>query len=263
MDEGVDVVHEGLLTGTHTDAEAERVVGGPFDVDFEADLPTLETGGPADSADVGGGDGFEPDGLPDAGGAGIPDGVRFELPVLLAAGLFEIGGVVVGADDELLWAFTGEGVGDLDGEGSVAAFVPGDFYAIDPHIGGGVDCTEVQDDALSGFELGPVKLTAVPYGAEEAGVSDAAGGSFRGEGHLDAGVPRDLGEGVPLSVGIDSKVPFTVERGPLLALQLRSGIAGLRAQASVDRGKLHVVSRSGGRWCDLIGSILTLRGSVV
>ena len=55
-------------------------------------------------ADAGGGHALQPDGLPDAGGARVPDRVRLELPVLLAARLGEVVRVVLGADDDGLRA---------------------------------------------------------------------------------------------------------------------------------------------------------------
>ncbi len=55
---------------------------------------------PAQRADRGRRDGLEPDGLPDPGGAAVPDVVRLLVPVLLAAGLGEVVRVVLGADHE-------------------------------------------------------------------------------------------------------------------------------------------------------------------
>ena len=229
VDEGVGVFDQELIAGVHADGKPKRFLRGSIHMHLKADLPALEAGGPADGADEGGRHDFKPHGLPDAGGAWIPDGVRFELPVLLAAGLFEIGRVIVGADDDLLGTVGGENIGDFDGEGGVAALVPADLDAVDPHPGDMVDRAEVENKTFAGFQLRSVKGSAVPDGTEEAGVADAAACGFGGERHLNLGVPEDLGEGVPLGARIDGEVPLAVERGPLRALQLRSGIARLRA----------------------------------
>ena len=53
------------------------------------------------ATDVACGDPLHPDGLPDAGRARIPDRMRLELPVLLAARLGEIVRIVLGADHDL------------------------------------------------------------------------------------------------------------------------------------------------------------------
>ncbi len=59
-----------------------------------------EVGREMEAGDVGGGDRLEPDRLPDAGGAIVPDGVRGRLPVLLAARHAAIERPILGPDDD-------------------------------------------------------------------------------------------------------------------------------------------------------------------
>ena len=64
---------------------------------------------------------LEPDRLPDAGRARIPDRVRLELPVLLAARLRQVGWIVFGAHDDLARRAAVQESRDVDGERRVAA----------------------------------------------------------------------------------------------------------------------------------------------
>src|SRR5579862_1925343 len=114
--------------------------------------------------DVIGGDDFEPDGLPDAGGAEIPDAVGIEMPILFAAGLGEIVGIVVGADDDGLGFAGDQCVGDVGVEGGVAALVGGYELVVDVDGCIGVDSAKVEEQALIFFEGGGLDFAAVPDG---------------------------------------------------------------------------------------------------
>src|SRR5690348_734088 len=130
-----------------------------------------------------GGDGLEPDGLPDAGGAIIPDGARLGVPVLLAARLGEVGGLVFGADDDDLLGVAGlQGSGDVGAEGGLTAFVLGDEGAVDPDVRDVVDSPEVEDEPLPAIFGGDAEGTAIPDDGVEGGVGDAAGAGLGGVG---------------------------------------------------------------------------------
>src|SRR4029078_3858222 len=137
--------------------------------------------------DVRRGDDFEPDGLPDAGRARIPDRVRVQLPVLLSARLREIVRVVEGADHEFLLGAVRQVRRDVNGEGRVAAFVSTGKPAVYPDGRDVVDCTEIQQQALAVGETGARNGSAVPARAEEAAFADTAQRRFWRERNLDGG----------------------------------------------------------------------------
>src|SRR4051794_10606237 len=93
-DDGVDIIGEHGVAGEEADGESHAVTLQAVEADIEADLPPLHGGRPAQVADGTARDLLEPNGLPDAGGACVPDGVRLELPVLFATRLGEIVRVV-------------------------------------------------------------------------------------------------------------------------------------------------------------------------
>jgi hypothetical protein len=113
---------------------------------FEADRETLDLGRPANLVHVGAGDALEPHRLPDAGGARIPDRVRLALPILLAARLGDVVGIILREHRHRLPARRIEHAGDVGPERRVPAFVHHRELVVDPHPGREVDGTEAQDD---------------------------------------------------------------------------------------------------------------------
>ncbi len=69
-----------------------------------ADFEPIEMRCPAQSLNIGGRYTLKPDALPDAGSARIPDRMRFQLPVLLAAWLGQIVWIVIYAHGDDLVA---------------------------------------------------------------------------------------------------------------------------------------------------------------
>ena len=133
------------------------------DAHLAADLPALEVRRPAERADRGRGHALEPDGLPDPGRARVPDRVRLEQPVLLAARLGEVVRIVVGAhDDRRRRRGRASAVGDVDRERRVAALVPPDERAVDPDRRRVVDRAEVEQQPLAGCERGRLERAPVP-----------------------------------------------------------------------------------------------------
>src|SRR5436305_9838382 len=87
--------------------DAERgFLSGPIGPDrrIHPDVPSFETRCPLKSIDTRRGNHLEPDGLPNSRGAWIPDGVRLQLPILLAPRLRKIGGVIFSAYYYLLFS---------------------------------------------------------------------------------------------------------------------------------------------------------------
>src|SRR5436305_15257130 len=105
---------------------------------------------------------FRPDRLPDARGAGIPDRVGLNLPVLLAAWLGEVVRIDLRSDHDHRGAGRREQVGDIGMEWGVTSFMPGGEPTIDPYLGREVDRPEMQQEPLAGGEPDQVKRTSIP-----------------------------------------------------------------------------------------------------
>src|SRR5262245_20686369 len=97
--DGVAIARQHLVTRSQhqTELVARR---GALDPGAELDLPPFQIERPVETFNPGGWHDLEPNALPDAGRARIPDRVRLELPILLAARLGEVVWIVIGADDD-------------------------------------------------------------------------------------------------------------------------------------------------------------------
>jgi hypothetical protein len=133
----------------HLDRERPARRGG------QRDLAADDRGGgvqvPGDVDEVVGRDQLEPHRLPDAGRPLVPDAVGLLAPVLLPAGLVERVRVVLGPDHEDVLPRTPivagrQRVGDVRGEGRLAADVLGDQLSVEPDRGAVVDGPEVHED---------------------------------------------------------------------------------------------------------------------
>ena len=111
-------------------------------------------------------DHLHPDGLPDAGRPRIPDGMRRDLPVLLAARFGEVVRVVFGANDELDRGLIGAS-GDVERERRIAALVAAEASAVDPDGGVVVDRAEVQQDPVALLDRWQNQRRAIPARAQE------------------------------------------------------------------------------------------------
>src|SRR5262249_19881942 len=104
----------------------------------------LDAGG----GDVRGRDRFEPDGLPDARGARVPDALAAELLALgLVSPLLGIAGIIDG-HDHFLRAAGFHGSGDVVGKGRIAAAVRAHLAAVDPDGALPINRTEVEQYPL-------------------------------------------------------------------------------------------------------------------
>jgi hypothetical protein len=230
----VGVVGEDLGAGPELDPEAEALPGQTTHPGLEADLPARQVGSPAQAVDPGRGDLLEPHRLPDARGPGIPDRVRFELPVLLAPGLAEVGRIVVGPDHHCLLDAredVDERVGDIGAERRVASLMADDQRAVDPDRGRPVHRSEVEEEALAMGQRRGFERPAVPATAVKAGVADPARRRLGRVGNDDGCPPGHLAGRVPALVGIDGEVPGPVQVGPAVPLQKRPGVTMFQCAA--------------------------------
>ncbi len=199
-----------------------EVFGGTGDVDVGFDQArgrALDDG----VRDGGGGEGLEPDGLPDAADGGVPDAAG-GVP-LLAAGLAAGVGGISDADGDLVRARS-EGGSDIDAEGVVTTFVRADIIAIDLDGAGPIDCAEVEHDAAISAEGGPVdgESERAAIGDDVVGgdaFADAGEGGFDGEGDEDGGVEVGCGGACG-----DGEIPESVEIEPMGADKGGAGVLG-------------------------------------
>src|SRR5215207_11277623 len=117
------------------DFEPEIIPALPFNDHLTGDVPGSQTWYPPQRVDPGRWSSLQPDCLPDAGRSGIPDGVRIELPVLLAARLGQVVRVILGAENDLVLRTGEQEIGDIDRKRRVSAFVTARIRSVDPYPG--------------------------------------------------------------------------------------------------------------------------------
>ncbi len=183
----------------------------------------VNVGGQGQVRNVGAGDGFEPDRLPDAGDGGVPDALGFED--LFAAGLVTRVGGVPDRDDKFLGALRNQRAGDVETERVVSALVAPAERAVHEDGAFPVDRVEMKEEALSVEVSGGGKAAAVPEALVRLhGLLDAGEGGFDGEWHQDLAFPGS-GHGFGRAGG-DGVIPEAVEVLPLVAGHLRPRIFG-------------------------------------
>ncbi len=186
---------------------------------------------PVDVSDAVPSDHLQPDGLPDAGGAPVPDRVRWRLPILLAARLAEVVRIVLGPHhDHGGRRSDGQRRRDVCLERRVPALVPGHVDAVDPNIGAIIDRPEVEQESLVILACERVKidLAPVPDHAMRTGIVDAAGRRLRRKRRRDRAVERG-GVRLPMPVPpdvvrVEGELPFAGEVVPVGAGELRVGV---------------------------------------
>jgi len=210
-----------LLPGRGLQGDS-RVGCGALGGHRHADQSGVHVGHDAERLDVGRRHGLQPHRLPDARGRRVPDAVR--LHHLLAARLRPgVGGVEHGEDD-LLRAVALQALGDLEGEGIVAAAVGAQFAPVDPDRGFPVHGPQVHKDSLALPGFGHVERAAIPEAVLGADLlHHARQRRFDRVGHEDLPV-----EGRRLRLGgrTDGILPQPVQVLPLLAHHLGPGILG-------------------------------------
>jgi hypothetical protein len=147
-DEGIDVGREQCLARSQRDLQHGTRNRRASELRIDVDLPPLERRLAAQDDEACGGHHLEPDRLPDSGGPPVPNGVRLELPILLATGFGEIMRIIEGAHRDDVLAARAKKAGDVDFEGRVSARMPSDHRLVDPHRRLVVDRAEVENDAF-------------------------------------------------------------------------------------------------------------------
>src|ERR1051325_3256683 len=179
--------------------------------------------GPAVFSGVGGRYRFDPDGLPDPGGAVVPGRARLEGPTLVASRLGKIEGIVFRHDGDKLPARCFQRRSDIGPEGSMPALVARYLHIIDPDPRGIIHRAEMED--VAPFVRTKLEFALVPANAVKTGISDAACLRFGRKRNHDRKRPSlYLGRMLELSLIVEKELPATVERCPFFAFELRPGV---------------------------------------
>ena len=193
----------------------------------------VDVRGPAQLGNGNLGNRLEPDRLPDAGGAVIPDIAGLILPVLFAPGLLQVPGLVLGAHDDHLDLAGDEQGRDLGRERRLPARVLDRQAAVDPDGRLVVDRAEVEEKPT--LAVGPIDadFTAVPHHRVKAGFMHPRQLALGREGHGDFAIegfrPIEPALGHSLILVIEGKAPGAAQVDPALATQLRARMQlGLR-----------------------------------
>ncbi len=108
------------------------------------DFPALQIRRPLNAIEVHLTDSFDPHGLPNAGGARVPDRVRLQPPVLFASGLLQVVRIVFDPYRNPLLSARLQRVRDIRIEGSVASLMLHDGDVVYPDAGVVVHRAEMQ-----------------------------------------------------------------------------------------------------------------------
>ena len=170
---------------------------------------------------------LQPDRLPDAGRAVVPDNVRVGHPVLLAARLAHVERLVLGAHDQDLFFAIIQLAGDVGGKGRVAALMARHQAAVDPDGGHVIDGAKVEHNPLGLLALHR-KCAPVPDDGMAAGVVDTAGSGLRRERHLNLAAEDVVAAAGPAVVDpavfvVVGKPPLTAQVDPIVAEELWIG----------------------------------------
>ena len=159
---------------------------------------------------------FQPHGLPDAGHRGVPHAAPLLRQNLLAVGLFLIIQVIPAEDLQLV--FDLEGIGDIHGEGFVAAVMLAHQPLVHIHHGMLVRSPNVQQHLSPVEALGQGEPAAVSQNCPLCKMLLHTGQTgFRAEGHQNGG---ELFRIIP------GKVPFSIQIQVRIPLHLGAGIYG-------------------------------------
>ncbi len=127
-------------------------------------------------------DGFEPDGLPDAGCARVGATRRFVVDALFAAWLTGAACLVLDADDEVVGRARLHELGEFDREGRAAAKVKADRGAVDINFTFIINAAKVEEDALASPRSWNRELAVIPHRRNEVRIANARELRFWAEG---------------------------------------------------------------------------------
>ncbi len=217
----------GLICGTQPQGHALlRAVQPGLDVD----TARVQVGGDDAVPKIGLPHSFEPDRLPDAGGARVDTAITLEPVGLLARRLQARGGMVRGADDELVLAIRHQ-VGDLEREGGVTALMLAGEEAVHPHSRVPVHGAEVEEQSLPPHGVRDLEHPTVPHTVHEVGHLHTGESALGAEGNEDlAGVvaPEGVAHLLADFVIVDLELPHPVQVEPVGSLEVGSWVFGPR-----------------------------------
>ena len=173
---------------------------------------------------------LQPSGLPNTRGAGVGATVGVVQGGLLTAGLGAAAELIPYAYGESVLTLL-QGLGDVEGEGHVAADMVAHVLTVDPHLGVVVASADVEQNPLTCPVSREGQSFAVPYAVTEILVTDARQLALAAEGNRDG-----LGEGSAIletalfagQSAIGLILPRTVEVEPvgIAAVKLGAGKFG-------------------------------------
>src|SRR5690242_12033076 len=161
-----------------------KIVGHlPDDPRFKTDGIGFDLGSPPDLFNIIIRHLLKPDCLPDSRGSRVPDGMRLQLPILLAARLGQLMRIVFHMHCHSLLTRRLEHVRDISPERRMATFVGNGEAAVYPDPRAVIDRPETQDYP-SGKELA-IKVPLIPARGMKAPVTDTARPGFRRKRYRD------------------------------------------------------------------------------
>src|ERR1043166_1263117 len=122
-DNRIRVVGEQRIPHTQCRLEPQIIAACAVQAQVDGDLPALDIGSPAHVGHPSGGNELEPNRLPDARRAWIPDGMGTELPILLAAGFCQVLRIVLHPNHNGLNRIRRQQGGDVELKRRITAFV--------------------------------------------------------------------------------------------------------------------------------------------
>src|SRR5687768_6282392 len=138
-------MREQLLAMAQADIHSKLVGALSYNPGLETNRIRLYLRRPADFFNIVVRHSLEPDRLPDSRCSGIPDGVRLQLPILLATRLRQLMRVVIHLHRHPLTPRLLEHMGDIGPERRVPAFVRDSQAVIYPYPGGVINSAESQN----------------------------------------------------------------------------------------------------------------------
>ncbi len=198
---------------------------GPAKSRVEADLPSLQVGGPSRGGDVV--LRHELVARPSARSPSCADtrsnAVEAASPACRAAWPGRAGSSLARTINSMLCS-PRDAVGDVEPERRVAAAVAADDLAVDPDDCVVIHRAEVQMQAVARRDIRQRKAAPIPARTEESSVADAARRGFGRERDDDFLFPLDVAGHAPDRVGVERELPRSVQRCPVVADELRPRI---------------------------------------
>jgi hypothetical protein len=138
-----------------------------------------------------------------------------ELPILLAARLRQIAGIVVGANNDLLHrGVKPDDARDVDTEWRVTALVLAHLGAVYPDNGVVIDSLKVHHKSLLVFKARALECSAIPNSGVEAGFGYPTSFRLGAERNRDLPIPLNVFWNRMYPGQLDVKIPLSIQRRP-------------------------------------------------